>query len=115
MLADHERLALVLACLVDNALKFSPGDEPVRLSAERDGRAVRIDVRDNGRRLADDQIDRIFNSFYQVESPLTRQRGGCGVGLYLARQLTERMGGRIWVDNQASRGNTFSLTLPLSQ
>jgi len=114
VLADHERLALVLACLVDNALKFSPEDEPVRLSAQRDGRGVRIDVRDNGRRLADDQIDRIFNSFYQVESPLTRQRGGCGVGLYLARQLTERMGGRIWVDNKASRGNTFSLTLPLS-
>ena len=114
LLADHERLALVLACLVDNALKFSPEDEPVRLSAQRDGREVRIDVRDNGRRLADDQIDRIFNSFYQVESPLTRQRGGCGVGLYLARQLTERMGGRIWVDNRASRGNTFSLTLPLN-
>jgi signal transduction histidine kinase len=115
LLADHERLALVLACLVDNALKFSPEDEPVTLSARREGRDVRIDVRDRGRRLADDQVDRIFNSFYQVESPLTRQRGGCGVGLYLARQLTERMGGRIWVDNRASRGNTFSLTLPLNQ
>lgn len=114
VLADHERLALVLACLVDNALKFSPGDEPVRLGAQREGRGVRVDVRDNGRRLADDQIDRIFNSFYQVESPLTRQRGGCGVGLYLARQLTERMGGHIWVDNRASRGNTFSVSLPLN-
>jgi len=114
VLADHERLALVMACLVDNALKFSPGDEPVKLSAQRDGRQVRVDVRDFGRRIPDDQIDRVFASFYQVESPLTRQRGGCGVGLYLARQLTERMGGRIWVDNKASRGNTFSLTLPLN-
>jgi signal transduction histidine kinase len=111
--ADHERLALVLACLVDNALKFSPGDEPVQLSAQRDGRAVRIDVRDNGRRIPDDQIDRIFASFYQVESPLTRQRGGSGVGLYLARSLTERMGGRIWVENTRVRGNCFSLTLPI--
>jgi signal transduction histidine kinase len=114
LLADHERLALVLACLVDNALKFSPEDEPVLLRAERDGRAVRIDVRDHGRRIADDQIDRVFASFYQIESPLTRQRGGCGVGLYLARQLVERMGGRIWVNNSASRGNCFSLTLPLN-
>jgi signal transduction histidine kinase len=112
VLADHERLALVLACLVDNALKFSPEDEPVRLSASRDGRGVRVDVRDNGRRIPDDQIDRVFASFYQVESPLTRQRGGCGVGLYLARQLMERMGGRIWVDNRASRGNCFSISLP---
>jgi signal transduction histidine kinase len=114
VLADHERLALVLACLVDNALKFSPDDEPVRLSAQRDGRQVRVDVRDFGRRIPDDQIDRVFASFYQVESPLTRQRGGCGVGLYLARQLVERMGGRIWVDNKASRGNTFSITLPVN-
>jgi signal transduction histidine kinase len=112
VLADQERLALVLACLVDNALKFSPGDEPVYLSGQRDGRQVRVDVRDNGRRIPDDQVDRVFASFYQVESPLTRQRGGCGVGLYLARQLVERMGGRIWVDNRASRGNCFSLTLP---
>ncbi|HEV7679239.1 MAG TPA: HAMP domain-containing sensor histidine kinase [Candidatus Dormibacteraeota bacterium] len=114
VLADHERLALILACLVDNALKFSPEGEPVHLSAQRDGRSVRIDVRDNGRRIPDDQIDRIFASFYQVESPLTRQRGGSGVGLYLARQLTERMGGRIWVENRSVRGNCFSLTLPIN-
>jgi signal transduction histidine kinase len=114
VLADHERLALVLACLVDNALKFSPEGEPVHLSAHRDVRSVRIDVRDNGRRIPDDQIDRIFASFYQVESPLTRQRGGSGVGLYLARQLTERMGGRIWVENRSVRGNCFSLTLPVN-
>ena len=112
VLADHERLALVLACLVDNALKFSPEDEPVRLLSTREGREVRIDVVDRGRRIPDEQADRIFASFYQVESPLTRQRGGCGVGLYLARQLTERMGGRIWVDNKASRGNCFSISLP---
>ena len=114
VLADQERLALVLACLVDNALKFSPDGEPVLLSAARDGRSVRIDVRDNGRRIPDDQVDRVFASFYQVESPLTRQRGGSGIGLYLARQLTERMGGRIWVENRAARGNTFSLTLPVN-
>jgi len=114
VLADQERLALVLACLVDNALKFSPDGEPVHLSAQRDGqRSVRIDVRDNGRRIPDDQVDRVFASFYQVESPLTRQRGGSGIGLYLARQLTERMGGRIWLENRAVRGNCFSVALPL--
>jgi signal transduction histidine kinase len=114
VLADHERLALVMACLVDNALKFSPDGEPVHLDARREGRSVRIDVRDNGRRIPDDQVDRVFASFYQVESPLTRQRGGSGIGLYLARQLVERMGGRIWVENRSARGNTFSLTLPVN-
>jgi signal transduction histidine kinase len=114
VLADQERLALVLACLVDNALKFSPDGEPVLLQASREGRSVRFDVRDNGRRIPDDQVERVFASFYQVESPLTRQRGGSGIGLYLARQLTERMGGKIWVENRSVRGNTFSVALPLS-
>lgn len=112
VLADQERLALVLACLIDNALKFSPETEPVHISAQRHGSDVRVEVQDNGRRIPDDKVERVFASFYQLESPLTRQRGGAGVGLYLARQLVERMGGRIWIDNGRVRGNTFNLTIP---
>lgn len=112
VLADHERLALTLACLVDNALKFSPESEPVRVHARRVVNKVHIEVLDNGRRIPDADIDRVFASFYQVESPLLRQRGGFGIGLYLSRQLVERMGGQIWLDNSRSRGNTFVVALP---
>jgi signal transduction histidine kinase len=112
VLADHERLALVIACLIDNALKFSPESEPVRVNTRRMVNKVHIEVRDNGRRIPDSDIDRVFASFYQVESPLLRQRGGFGVGLYLSRQLVERMGGQIWIDNQRARGNTFVVALP---
>ena len=113
VLADHERLALVVACLIDNALKFSPDTEPVRVNTYRAVNKVHVEVRDNGRRIPDSDVDRVFASFYQVESPLLRQRGGFGVGLYLARQLVERMGGRIWIDNSRSRGNTFVVALPV--
>ena len=114
VLADRDRLVLVLACLVDNALKFSPDGSPVRLDAHREGALMRIECHDQGRSIPADQAERIFASFYQVESPLQRQRGGCGVGLYLARQLVQRMGGRVWlVQDGTSRGNTFALTLPV--
>jgi len=113
VLADHERLALVVACLIDNALKFSPDSEPVRVTTYRAVNKVHVEVRDNGRRIPDSDVDRVFASFYQVESPLLRQRGGFGVGLYLARQLVERMGGRIWIDNSRARGNTFVVALPV--
>jgi signal transduction histidine kinase len=112
LLADHERLALVLACLIDNALKFSPMSEPVRIRARRVVNKVHIEVRDNGRRIPDSDKERVFASFYQVESPLLRQRGGFGVGLYLARQLVERMGGSIAIDNSKPRGNKFVVALP---
>lgn len=112
VLADRERLALAIACLVDNALKFGPESEVVTIAVNPDRAGVRIEVRDLGRRIPDDQKEQIFRSFYQLESPLTRQRGGAGVGLYLARQLVERMGGKIWVDNSRARGNIFGMTLP---
>ena len=111
-MADAERLALCLACLVDNALKFSPDSEQVTIATQRDGAYVLIGVHDNGRRIPESEADRVFASFYQVESPLVRQRGGFGVGLYLARQLVERMGGQIWIDNARARGNTFVIALP---
>jgi signal transduction histidine kinase len=114
VMADPDRLALVLACLIDNALKFSPETEPVRILARRDGPYVVMEVQDNGRRIPDSEADRVFASFYQVESPLVRQRGGFGVGLYLSRQLVERMGGRIWIDNSRGRGNSFVIALPAS-
>jgi signal transduction histidine kinase len=114
VLADSDRLVLVLACLVDNGLKFSPPGEPVRIASQRDGQMMRIEVNDRGRRIPAEQAERIFASFYQVEAPLQRQRGGCGVGLYLSRQLVERMGGRIWLSTEpGSRGNTFAFTLPI--
>jgi signal transduction histidine kinase len=113
VLADHERLALVLACLIDNALKFSPESETVHVTATRVVTKVHIAVQDNGRRIPDRDVDRVFASFYQVESPLLRQRGGFGVGLYLSRQLVERMGGEIWIDNTRARGNTFVVALPM--
>lgn len=113
VLADHDRLALVLACLIDNALKFSPQSEPVRVTAHRVVNKVHVEVQDNGRRIPDSHVDRVFASFYQVESPLLRQRGGFGVGLYLSRQLVERMGGSIWIDNSRSKGNKFVVALPM--
>ncbi len=113
VLADAERLALVLACLVDNALKFSPESEQVRITCHRVATRVQIEVHDMGRRIPDSQVDRVFASFYQVESPLIRQRGGFGVGLYLSRQLTERMGGTVTIDNARARGNAFIVALPM--
>ena len=112
VLADRERLSLALACLIDNALKFSADHEPISVTGALRGTQVRLEVHDNGRRIPLEQRDRVFQSFYQLESPLLRQRGGAGVGLYLARQLVERMGGRIWIEGEKVHGNTFCLTLP---
>ncbi len=112
VIADSERLELVLACLVDNALKFSPVDKPVTLTVHSVGEDVHIEVRDEGPRIPDTQVEQMFTSFHQLESPLNRHHGGFGIGLYLSRQLTIRMGGEIWLDQTSHDGNTFVVALP---
>ena len=112
---DEDRFALVMACLIDNALKFAPASQPVEITATRVVNKAHVEVRDNGRRIPESEVERVFASFYQVENPLLRQRGGFGVGLYLARQLVERMGGQIWLDNRTARGNSFFVSVPLEE
>jgi signal transduction histidine kinase len=109
---DPDRLRIVLGSLIDNAIKFSPPTDPVAIAAHRNHHMINIEIQDRGNRIPTSETDRVFASFYQVESPLIRQRGGFGIGLYLARMLTEGMGGKIWIDNSKSRGNTFVVSLP---
>jgi len=66
----------------------------------------------DGTRLAQDQQDRIFESFYQVDNDLTRRYGGTGLGLSLCRAYVELPGGKIWVDSESGKGSTFFFTLP---
>ncbi len=75
---DEERLALVLACLIDNALKFAPDNEPVEITAVRVVNKAHVEVRDNGRRIPDTEVERVFASFYQVENPCCVSAAGSG-------------------------------------
>ena len=72
---------------------------------------IQFAVKDTGIGIAPDRIDRLFKSFSQVDSSTTRQYGGTGLGLSIGKQLTEMMGGRMWVESQVDRGSTFYFTI----
>jgi len=112
VLADEDKLRQVLVNLVENAIKYSPdgGDVTVELSAH-DSR-VRIDVRDQGLGVPHADHERIFEKFVRLDPGLSRGVGGSGLGLYITRELTERMGGTIGVDSAAGAGSRFTVTLP---
>lgn len=109
VLADPERLRQVLGNLVGNACKFSPAGALVRLWAARDGDHVAITVSDEGMGIAPALHERVFERFYQADGD---RREGMGLGLYLARQLTERMGGSLTLASAPACGSTFTLRLP---
>jgi PAS domain S-box-containing protein len=112
--ADATRLAQVFANLLNNASKYSPPETNIAFEAKLlDGRAV-ISVADQGIGITPDAINRVFEMFAQVDSARESAQGGLGIGLHLARRLTEMQGGTIHVVSDGpGKGSVFSITLPL--
>ncbi|HEX3318863.1 MAG TPA: ATP-binding protein [Solirubrobacteraceae bacterium] len=112
--ADPDRVLQTLTNLISNALKFSPRGEAVRVTAHALADMALFSVADRGRGVPDDMREAIFERFGQVDASDSREKGGTGLGLPIARSIVEQHGGRIWVDSRVGRGSTFWFTLPRS-
>jgi len=109
---DPDRFVQVLTNLLSNAVKYSPAAGTVQVTAERRGDAVRVSVRDAGPGIPENFRARIFERFSQADASATREKGGTGLGLYIARRFIEQMHGRIDFDSQIGKGATFWVELP---
>ncbi len=112
--ADTDRLQQVLANLLSNAVKFSPPGGTVRIHARSRGAFAVVSVADEGPGIPPDRLEEVFDRYSQIRAPQKHHPLGTGLGLTIARELVERMGGRIWVESRPGRGATFSFTLPLA-
>jgi signal transduction histidine kinase len=111
--ADDYRLQQILGHLIENAIKFSPEERPVVVRAGLyDSDYVRIDVVDRGIGIKPEDMEIIFEDFRQLDNSFTREYGGAGMGLAVAKHLVELQGGLIWVESEFGKGSTFSLILP---
>jgi PAS domain S-box-containing protein len=115
MAADADKVRQVLVNLVDNAVKYSPDGGRVALRVEQRGSHVRFAVADEGLGIPFPDQRRIFDKFYRLDPNLTRGVGGTGLGLYISRELVQRMNGRIWVQSAPGRGSTFFVELPVAE
>ncbi len=121
--ADSERVMQVLNELVANAIKFSPPGTTIRMTAENaegagpgpnhsGAKEVRFSVADQGRGIAPEKLERIFEPFHQGDASDSRALGGTGLGLALCRSIVEQHGGRIWAESGVGKGSRFLFTLP---
>ncbi|HEX6570739.1 MAG TPA: response regulator, partial [Steroidobacteraceae bacterium] len=113
--ADVTRLSQIFVNLLTNAAKYTEPGGHVEVVAQVRDREVSVAVKDDGIGLASEHLDRVFLMFSQVDSTITRSRGGLGIGLSLVKHLVELHGGRVAAQSPGlGKGSTFTVTLPLS-
>ena len=119
IVGDGARLRQVLLNLLSNAVKFTEkGEVIVHVDAEPAGRnrhRLHLAVRDTGIGIPQDRMDRLFESFSQVDASTSRRYGGTGLGLAISRRIVELMGGSMWAESEVGGGSTFHIELTASE
>ncbi|MGB8954923.1 MAG: ATP-binding protein [Tumebacillaceae bacterium] len=115
MNGDSERVKQLLVILIDNALKFTPGGGRVTVTVRGNHRERVVRVQDTGIGIPAEEQGRIFERFYRVESARTRDAGGTGIGLAIAKWIVEAHRGTIHVESAPGAGSTFTVRLPASK
>jgi PAS domain S-box-containing protein len=111
-IGDRDRIEQVLVNLIDNAVKYSPDGGEVVVSAVPSAASVRVEVADQGMGIPPSELEAVFEKFYRGDPQHRAVPGGTGLGLYICRELVQRMGGTIGVRSRPGEGSTFWFQLP---
>jgi signal transduction histidine kinase len=113
--ADRGRIEEVLLNLLDNAVKYSPRGQDIRVRGQVADDEVIVSVTDAGQGIPLREQERIFERFQQLDNTASRRTPGTGLGLYICRAIVEAHGGRIWVRSELGAGSTFFFSLPRTE
>jgi signal transduction histidine kinase len=115
VVADPDALVTAVVNLLDNAYKYSGEEKQITLSASAENGSVFFAVKDNGIGLSPRDTKRIFKRFFQVDQRLSRNGGGCGLGLSIVKFIVTAHHGNVRVESQPGRGSTFTISLPRAE
>jgi signal transduction histidine kinase len=110
---DKERIKQVLTNILNNAIKFSTDGSAINIFTTNEEESILFEIQDFGRGIPRNELKKVFNIFYQVDSGEDRKYGGVGLGLAISRGIVLTHGGKIWVKSKMNEGSTFSFTVPI--
>ena len=112
-LVDRDKFSQVVGNLLNNAIKYSPNGGRITLSTHKDPKEHRIvlGVADEGLGIREADKDLLFTTFHRIQRPETKGIKGSGLGLYIAKEWTEAMGGKIWFESKLTKGSTFYISI----
>jgi signal transduction histidine kinase len=112
---DYHLMTHVMTILLDNAIKYTPAEGKIDVSAEVQGSLVKVFVRDTGIGIEPQEQTRVFQKWFRGADPAVREHPGTGLSLYIAKNLIELMGGTIGFESEPGKGSTFWFTLPIAE
>jgi len=114
IVADRVRLGQVLSNLVANSIVHTPEGGSIMVEARRTEGHVTFSVRDTGTGVSGEDLPLLFERFYRTDRSRSRETGGAGLGLSIAKSMVEARGGRIWIDSTAGKGTAIFFTIPIA-
>jgi two-component system phosphate regulon sensor histidine kinase PhoR len=112
VVADEQGLEQIFKNLLDNAIRYTPGEGTITVAVKSEEVRVKVAVRDTGSGIPSASVSRIFERFFRVDPARSRAEGGTGLGLAIVRHLVHAMGGDVWAESELGQGTTVHFTLP---
>lgn len=113
-LGDSIKTKHVIENILDNAIKYTKPDGKVKINMKTVGGELLVSIADTGVGISEKQTHAIFERFVRIPNPLSIKAGGTGLGLFIAKNLIEKQGGKIWLESKLGKGSTFYFTLPVA-
>jgi PAS domain S-box-containing protein len=112
---NKERVGQVIANLIENAIKYSPGSDKIIIKTEQKDDYVQFSVQDFGVGIPQNIQDKVFDQFFRVGGDVSNTFPGLGLGLYISSEIIKRQNGKIWVESTEGKGSTFCFEIPVKQ
>jgi signal transduction histidine kinase len=112
---DIEKIRLVIQNLLENAIKYTKTGGEITVSLKNVENRIQFSIKDTGVGISRDQQDRIFTKFFRAANVVRMETDGSGLGLFIAKNIVEAHGGRIWFESEEGKGTTFYFDLPIKE